>query len=59
MSGAGNCYDNAAVESWFGLLKRERVNRRRYRTRQEARLAWSIIPNASTIHVDRMGRLEG
>jgi putative transposase len=37
MSGRGNCYDNAAVESFFGLLKRERVNRRRYRTRDEAR----------------------
>ncbi len=29
--------DNAAVESFFGLLKRERVNRVRYRTRDEAR----------------------
>ena len=38
MSGAGNCDDNAAMESWFGLLKRERVYRRRYRTRAEARL---------------------
>ena len=37
MSGAGNCYDNAVVESFFGLLKRERVNRARYRTRDEAR----------------------
>lgn len=37
MSGTGNCYDNAAMESFFGLLKRERVNRRRYRTRQQAR----------------------
>ncbi len=37
MSGSGNCYDNAAVESFFGLLKRERVNRVRYRTRQETR----------------------
>lgn len=37
MSGTGNCYDNAAMESFFGLLKRERVHRRRYRTRQEAR----------------------
>ncbi len=37
MSGSGNCYDNAAVESFFGLLKRERVNRVRYRTRDEAR----------------------
>ena len=37
MSGRGNCYDNAAVESFFGLLKRERVNQMHYRTREEAR----------------------
>jgi putative transposase len=37
MSGVGSCADNAAVESFFGLLKRERVNRRQYRTRPEAR----------------------
>ena len=37
MSSTGNCYDNAVVESFFGLLKRERVNRTRYRTRDEAR----------------------
>ena len=37
MSGSGTCYDNAVVESFFGLLKRERVNRFRYQTREEAR----------------------
>ncbi len=37
MSSTGSCYDNAVVESFFGLLKRERVNRVRYRTRDEAR----------------------
>jgi len=37
MSARGNCYDNAVVESFFGLLKRERVNRSRYQTREEAR----------------------
>ena len=37
MSAVGSCYDNAAAESFFGLLKRERVNRRRYTTRAEAR----------------------
>jgi len=37
MSAVGSCYDNAAAESFFGLLKRERVNRRRYATRAEAR----------------------
>jgi len=36
MSGAGNCYDNAVAESFFALLKRERVHRRHYRTRVEA-----------------------
>jgi len=30
-------YDNAAAESFFGLLQRERVNRRRYVTRADAR----------------------
>ena len=37
MSRNGNCYDNAVVESFFGVLKRECVNRTRYRTRDEAR----------------------
>ena len=36
MSARGNCYDNAVVESFFGILKRERVNRTRYLTRDEA-----------------------
>ena len=37
MSGVGSCADNALVEGFFGMLKRERVNRRHYRTRAEAR----------------------
>ena len=37
MTSGGHCYDNAVAESFFGLLKRERVNRTRYRTRDEAR----------------------
>lgn len=37
MSRKGNCWDNAPMESFFGTLKRELVNHRRYRTRQEAR----------------------
>lgn len=36
MSGCGNCYDNAPVESFFGTLKTELVNHAVYRTRQEA-----------------------
>jgi len=37
MSRVGSCADNAAAEGFFGMLKRERVNGRRYRTRAEAR----------------------
>lgn len=37
MSRRGNCLDNAPVESFFGTLKTERVRRRRYQTRSEAR----------------------
>jgi putative transposase len=31
----GNCHDNAVAESFFNLLKRERIRRRTYRTREE------------------------
>ena len=37
MSAVSSCADNAAAESFCGRLKRERVNRRQYRTRAEAR----------------------
>lgn len=33
----GNCHDNAVAESFFNLLKRERIRRRTCRTREEAR----------------------
>ncbi|MFQ5935117.1 MAG: IS3 family transposase [Acidiferrobacterales bacterium] len=36
MSRKGNCYDNAAMESFFGTLKRELVHHERYRTREAA-----------------------
>lgn len=38
MSRAGNVWDNAAVESFFSSMKTERVNRKTYRTRDEARV---------------------
>ena len=37
MSGTGNCFDNAAAESFFGLLKRECIKGVKYLTRDEAR----------------------
>jgi putative transposase len=36
MSGKGNCYDNAPMESFWGTLKQELVHHCHYRTRQEA-----------------------
>ena len=37
MSRRGNCYDNAVAESFFQLLKRERIRRKTYLDREEAR----------------------
>ena len=37
MSGKGNCYDNAVMESFFGTLKNEWVHHQRYKTRSQAR----------------------
>jgi len=37
MSRRGNCYDNAVAESFFQLLKRERIKRRTYKNREDAR----------------------
>jgi len=37
MSRRGNCHDNAVVESFFQLLKRERTRRQIYLTRDDAR----------------------
>ena len=37
MSRRGNCHDNAVAKSLFPLLKRERIRRKIYRARAEAR----------------------
>ena len=39
LSGKGNCYDNAAVESFFKSLKAEMIWRRNWQTRREAEIA--------------------
>jgi len=36
MSRKGDCYDNAPMESFWGMLKSELIHHRRYTTRQEA-----------------------
>ncbi len=37
MSRRGNCHDNAVAESFFASLKTERIKKRTFKTRQEAR----------------------
>ena len=37
MSRTGNCYDNAVMESFFGLFKRELVHQETYATHEQAR----------------------
>ena len=39
MSGKGNCYDNAPMESFWGMLKQELIYPYRFKTRLEARQA--------------------
>lgn len=37
MSGTGNCYDNAAMESFFHTLKTEHIHFEHYKTREQAK----------------------
>ena len=37
MSGRGNCYDNAVIESFWGTLKNEWIHHQKYKTRSQAR----------------------
>ena len=39
MSRRGNCWDNAVAESFFANLKKEKIRRKIYKTRDEARAA--------------------
>jgi len=54
MSAVGSCADNAAAESFFGLLKRERVNRRSYALRSQARA--DVFDYIERFHNPRMRR---
>lgn len=54
MSSVGHCGDNAACEGFFGLLKRDRVHHRRYRTRDEART--DLFDYIERFHNPRMRR---
>jgi len=53
MSGRGNCFDNAPMESFWGTLKQELIHHRRYRSRQEAMrdITEYITPTSSVVQI--------
>lgn len=54
MSAVGHCGDNAACEGFFGMLKRERIHHRHYRTQNEARA--DVFDYIERFHNPRMRR---
>jgi putative transposase len=54
MSSVGHCGDNAACEGFFGMLKRERVFHRNYRTRDEGKA--DLFDYMERFHNPRMRR---
>jgi len=54
MSAVGHCGDNAACEGFFGMLKRERTNHKRYRTLGMAKV--DIFNYIERFHNPRMRR---
>ena len=50
----GNCHDNACAEIFFSLLKKERIRRRTYPTRELRNPMCPIILNCFTIQHDVM-----
>jgi transposase InsO family protein len=60
MGRVGTCADNAAMESFFSLLQKNVLNRRRWRTRAELRLAivsWIETTYHRRRRQDALGRL--
>ena len=54
MSRRGECWDNAAMESFFSTLKTERCARTVYRTREQARA--DVFDYIERFHNPRMQR---
>ncbi len=54
MSGTGNCYDNAPMESFLSLLKTELVHHERYMSRRQARTSIfdyiEVFYNRQSVH---------
>ncbi|CCH89155.1 transposase (fragment) [Modestobacter italicus] len=61
MGRVGACADNAAMESFFSLLQKNVLNRQRWATREELRLAIVVVWIEKTYHrrrrQDTLGRM--
>ena len=58
MSGKGNCYDNAMVETFFETLKSELVWRTVFQTRSEAEQAIARYIDGFYNHIRRRSALD-
>ena len=64
MGSRGDAYDNAAMESFMATIKKELIHRRRFKTRDEARLAifkfgTQVLRHAHTTAASRSPSLGG
>ncbi|WP_368489423.1 IS3 family transposase [Clostridium sp. BJN0013] len=54
MSAKGCCYDNACAETFFASLKKDKLYRRKFKTRDEARMVIveyiELFYNAKRLH---------
>jgi putative transposase len=57
MGQVGACVDNAAMESFFSLLQKNGLERQRWHSRQDARLAIGIWTERTYHHRKRQRRL--
>lgn len=58
MSGKGNCYDNAMVETFFKTIKSEMIWRKRFQTRQDTQQAIARYIDGSYNPVRRHSALD-
>ena len=60
MGSVGDCFDNAMCESFFATLECELLDRRRFKTQLEARLAvFEFIEGLCDVHGENVAKLSG
>ncbi len=60
MGSVGDCFDNAMCESFFATLECELLDRRRFKTQSEARMAvFEFIEGLCEVHGENVAKLSG